>query len=257
MKNALIFALCVICMLPAIVFAASTNLAWNANTESDLEGYNIYRENVSCATFGAVTDIHKPKLLVTIGKVTSYVDSTVPDNIAQVCYWMTAKDTSGNVSIISVPVGKTFIVKLPAPSTITYSNGVFSWEAVEGATGYLLRVHELGTPYDACDSTSWTYCNEVGTLVGTSKSVTLKPNVQYDVWVQAHDVLGMLGETKGMMATYVPDVTPPAEVKGLQITKNTEDQIIIVASSEDCARVTTTMKGTTAKQYSRVITCVR
>lgn len=251
---------CMLCMWSDMSFAASTNLSWQANTESDLAGYSVYREDVACAAFGAVTDTHKPKTLTTLGKVTSYVDSTVPDSVKDVCYWVTAKDLTGNVSGFGIPASKTFVVavKLPAPTTFTYVNGVFSWSAVEGATGYLLRVHELGTPYGPCDlAGSWAYCNEVGTLVGTSKSVTLKPNVQYDVWVQAHDVLGTPGETKGLMATYVPDVTPPAEVKGLQITKNTEDQIIIVASSTDCTRVTTTTKGTVIGQHRRVITCVK
>ena len=249
-----------LCVLSGVSFAASTNLSWQANTESDLAGYNVYREDTTCSVFGTASATRKPKALASVGKVTTYVDSAVPDNVKDVCYWLTAKDVSGNESVFSVPASKTFVVavKLPAPTTFTYVNGVFSWSAVEGATGYLLRVHELGTPYGPCDlAGSWAYCNEVGTLVGTSKSVTLKPNVQYDVWVQAHDVLGTPGETKGLMATYVPDVTPPAEVKGLQITKNTEDQIIIVASSADCTRVTTTTKGTMIGQHSRVITCVK
>lgn len=248
---------CMLCMWSDMSFAASTNLSWQANTESDLAGYSVYREDVACAAFGAVTDTHKPKTLTTLGKVTSYVDSTVPDSVKDVCYWLTAKDLTGNVSLFGVPVGKAFVVatKLPAPTTFTYVNGVFSWSAVEGATGYLLRVHEAGTPYDPCDS--MTFCNAVGTLVGTSKAVVLKPNIAYDVWVHAHDVLGTPGETKGISVTYVPDVTPPAEVKGLQITKNTEDQIIIVASSADCTRVTTTTKGTMIGQHSRVITCVK
>jgi len=245
-------------MLPLMAFSASTNLSWQANTESDLAGYNIYREDTTCAAFGTATNTRKPKSLVAVGKVTTHVDSTVPDNVKDVCYWLTAKDLVGNESGFSVPAGKTFtvVVQLPSPVTFTQSGGVFTWSKVEGAAGYLLRVHEAGTPYDPCES--MTFCNKSGTLTETSKKIVLKPGVLYDVWVHAHDVTGAFGPSRGLSFTSdIPDVTPPAEPKGLQITKNTEDQIVIVANSKDCVKVRTTTKGTVIGLHSRVITCVK
>ena len=242
--------------IPVMAEAASGILQWEANTETDLAGYKIYRELKSCAAFGAITATNKPLLLATVSKVTTYTDNTIPDNVIDVCYWLTAVDTSANISAFSVSAGKKFAIALSAPTPFTQVNGTFSWGMVAGATGYLLRVHESGTPYDPCSS--MTFCNDVGTLTGTSKVVLLKPNTLYDVWVQAHDATGKAGLSTGMSFTSSPpDTIPPVEPKGLKVTKNTEEQVIIVASRLDCSKVLTTTIGTTTDNHKRTITCVK
>ena len=87
---------------------SSAKLDWNANVESDLAGYRIYRG------FGAAT----PTLLASVGKtILTYTDATVPNISQDVSYNITAYDTSGNESAHSVTVTKTVDVNPPAAPT--------------------------------------------------------------------------------------------------------------------------------------------
>lgn len=70
----------------------TVNLAWNANTESDLASYKLYRG------FGAVT----PTFLVSFPKTaTGGSDTTVPNTSQTVTYFLTAVDNASNESLHS------------------------------------------------------------------------------------------------------------------------------------------------------------
>jgi uncharacterized protein YdhG (YjbR/CyaY superfamily) len=86
---------------------ASAVLTWNANTEPDLAGYRIYRG------FGLAA----PILLASVGRVTTYTDSTLPNISQDVTYNLTAFDSNGNESAHSVEVTKTVDVNPPAAPT--------------------------------------------------------------------------------------------------------------------------------------------
>lgn len=77
---------------------------------------------------------------------------------------------------------------LPPPTIFQVTGSTFTWTAVTGASVYLLRVHQIGTPYDPC--TAMTFCAGV---TGTSKSVTLKPATAYDAWIHSQNAAGVWG----------------------------------------------------------------
>ena len=80
---------------------ATVNLSWNANTESDLAGYKVYRGQ-GTTQCGASTPLYSLVVGTTpvtvLRPATTYTDSTVARIDGPVCYELTAYDTSGNES---------------------------------------------------------------------------------------------------------------------------------------------------------------
>ncbi|MFY9397803.1 MAG: PKD domain-containing protein [Desulfomonilia bacterium] len=90
--------------IPALGFAATVRVSWNANTEADLAGYKVYYGTAS-RTYGAPVDV---------GKVTSCVLNNIPTG--RTCYVaVTAYDTSNNESGYSEEAS----VYVPAPPSDT------------------------------------------------------------------------------------------------------------------------------------------
>jgi fibronectin type 3 domain-containing protein len=72
-------------MCPVILFAATVEISWNANTEADMASYNVYQGNT------LIGSVNHPTTLFDI--------LNVPDG--SYTYYLTAVDTSGNESIKS------------------------------------------------------------------------------------------------------------------------------------------------------------
>lgn len=106
----------VLCATPAL--AADAILTWNANTESDLSGYRVYRGNLGpdCSAAGPLQPLMAgtPPAAVQVGKVTTYTDAALPPLDGTYCWELTAFDTSGNVSGRSNRVSKAVNLVPPA-----------------------------------------------------------------------------------------------------------------------------------------------
>lgn len=88
----------------------AAQLTWNPNQEPDLAGYKVYRGLGGSSL----------SLLATLGKVTTYTDSTIPDVSQSVTYDLTAFDLMGNESAHSAAVTKAIDITPPqAPTGLT------------------------------------------------------------------------------------------------------------------------------------------
>ena len=109
-----LLGLMMVFMLPMNAMAGSATLTWTANTESDLAGYKVYRGNGVCSV-GPLLPLMVSGNPVSLGKVTTYTDPTVPSFDGDLCYEITAFDISNNESLHSLRVTKVINVIPPVP----------------------------------------------------------------------------------------------------------------------------------------------
>lgn len=106
---------------PVQAHAETFVLTWNANTETDLAGYRVYRSLDAAACANTSTPLPGGPI-ANLGKVTTYTDTTVTILAGTVCYELSAFDTqvSGNESGRGNRVTKV-IINLPplAPSGLS------------------------------------------------------------------------------------------------------------------------------------------
>lgn len=92
-KFTLLFIVFMMWVVTAL-FAATAEVSWNANTETDLKGYNLYQSFVPGLPGVATANILAP--------TTTYLATGLPDGI--VYFWLSAYDVSGNESEVAGPV---------------------------------------------------------------------------------------------------------------------------------------------------------
>ncbi|WP_339130754.1 PA14 domain-containing protein [Streptomyces sp. f51] len=127
-------------------------LDWNANTETDLKRYTVYRGEVLRDEEDGTAVCSGSEWAYLSPATTHYVDATLPDGDEH-CYWIDAVDTSYNSSyrwtgkalVVAVTeLDLTPAVATPEGSPVSLEASAadaggavdLSWNAVEGATGY-------------------------------------------------------------------------------------------------------------------------
>lgn len=199
-----------------MAFAWDNTLKWNPNTESDLQGYRLYRAPVDTCPDPKSLRFDQDDVVVTeLGNVTEVVDG-VPDSQAGAAYVLTAFDKTDNESDYSNCVARPKPITLTAVTNFRYEDGIMKWDGVKDAVGYLLRVHEQKTPYDPCSSMAVCTPNNNAIKTTSFSLVALtKPGKMYDAWIHPVGKAGEVGPSAGTMFTVeIIDVDEPAVPTG-------------------------------------------
>lgn len=202
-----------IVQLAGSAFAADVKLAWDANTESNLAGYNVYRSNQSGAY--STSPVNSGVL-----KTAAVTDSTAQSG--QTYYYVVrAVNTDGLESVASNEV-QTSIPALTAPSGLTSqcnANGTVTlkWNAVSGAQNYYVRADRLenGT------RTSEIYLDQ---FAATTTTNTVVGGKDYDWYVHGANATSGIGPAThasfncAAADKTAPTVTISSPVSGASVT---------------------------------------
>lgn len=241
--------------------AASVTLVWNKNTESDLAGYKVYMSEES-GVYGAPFSLIDDK-----NASTAIVNFADAPNARTKFFVLTAYDLSGNESPFSSQVSKLIpgiVIVIPKPSPVmltvvaTGPNSVrVTWPFVDDGTGAAAKVNvrfAVGViSWGSATSASCTVspCDLTDLLTDTLygfQGVSYRPTPTGNVFgvVQAPLTIRTLKDT-----------TPPPPPTGLTVTKNTIDQVIVVAKAADCRSLAVNQSGSTVTDLQMIVNCVR
>lgn len=93
------------------------SLIWTPNVEGDLSGYKVYRTLNTCA---AATNASMMFVSVVPAPTATFTDALVPAGTKDVCYAVTAFDTSQNESPFSNKAGKSLNFAPSAPTAPSF-----------------------------------------------------------------------------------------------------------------------------------------
>ena len=123
--------------LPSIAFAGSAVLSWEANSEPDIAGYNVY--------YGITQRSYRSP--IPVGKVTTYKVNNL-DEGKKYYFAVTALDTSGNESGYSTEVSKFISSSSPPPSDSSFQVSLWWTEYSSRSTSVPVRIYDGTTLLD-------------------------------------------------------------------------------------------------------------
>lgn len=252
----ILFLLCAL-IAPSMALAEPATLTWNANTEDDLAGYKIYQSTIAGQYGNAVA---------TLGAVTTYTATLPPLTVDQRYFFtVTAYDGAGNESGKSVEVNK-LVAGVPValrPGTPvllvtarTTTSITLTYAPVPDGAGGLARVGIRwslppirwgAAPQEICAASP---CTITGLPPGTAQEFMAV------AWSGEAGLSAVFGPLSAVVAgATLPLDIPPVPPVGLQISKATPAEIMIVASAVDCPGIVISTSVSTSLTRQTTVQC--
>lgn len=126
MKKIILTIICFLAMASFVCAGTNVTFQWDANSESDLAGYKIYRSNVSGDYSSPANVLDIPLSALADTGEPQYTEEDVPDGE---WFWVaTAYDTSGNESGYSNEVTDSLDATAPeTPQNLTIWQKIIAW----------------------------------------------------------------------------------------------------------------------------------
>jgi len=213
-------------------------LSWNANTETDLKGYNVHRSTTSGSGFIKINN--------SVVQAVSYIDSDLTNGTTYY-YKITAQDTSGNESSYSsevnaAPTSTNVDTEKPsAPSDLSAAAGItaidLSWTAntESDLAGY--KIYQSTT-----SGSDYTVIATVGKTTQYQDGL-VQSNITYYYAITALDLSNNESE-KSSEVSVKTSTAPPSAPAGLSASSVTADSAQISWSSVSDATSYTLSYGT-------------
>jgi fibronectin type 3 domain-containing protein len=143
-KKLILLLLCILFCCVPVLSQVNVSLAWDANVETYVAGYNVYRSNQS----GNYANPVNPQLITT----TSYTDQNLAYNFTY--YWIVkavsmdgTQSTASNEVTLTTTTNQGTVQNLKG-SCDTAGNVNMSWDPFNGAESYYVRAQVSPAPAD-------------------------------------------------------------------------------------------------------------
>lgn len=250
----------VMAFLAGASHAGSATLTWTKGPETDIAGAKLYMREEG-ASYGAPMSTIVGKDIVTI-----MVNIPEKPLARKVYFTLTFYDTSDNESGFSNEVNKLIagapvvvhpqMVKPVLTTTAqTEISVTLTWPAGPDGIGGVAKIdiRFAVAPLNWGSATSTTCTVSPCTITGLTKGTAYQfQGIYYRGIPNQSSVFGPMGSPLSVSTKDLPPL-PPA---GLTISKNTIDQVIVVAKVQDCRQITTepVIGGAT---HQIVLNCIR
>lgn len=198
--------------LVATPSGANVQLTWNANTEPDLLGYLVFRDERIANAQGVVVGSLQPYAVVT----TSYPDLSLPDG--PYTYTIIAIDKAGNISPPSLPASVTIDTRPPHAVIVQPLDGfAFDQSLYVLATTVDSDVAHVQFQYKAPTDTVWSNVGTADTAAPyeANWAPTGLPYGTYELRAVATDLGNRVDSAPTSVNVIYKDLTKPAVVVGL------------------------------------------
>ncbi len=200
-------------MAPLLVSASAivsdVTVTWQANTDTDLAGYLLFRNDQLANAIGIVAGDLQPYLI----KGTSYIDRNLPDGKSQ--YYLLAMDQAGNLSDQSNTLSVTIDTHPPHAAIVDpLDHAQFEQKSIVKAEAPDRDIAFAQFQYQSALDSAWT---DLGTPVTSNgMAAYLDPAAlgltygDYRLRVVATDKGGKTDPAPGFITITYTDLTPPA-----------------------------------------------